>query len=423
MSKHSLFILKQMALSACSVIILLSSCTTTTKSQVRTQEEAIQAEEKKEVPVDLTKFPDGSRICTSATEYQDKKTILMTFAGDLMAHNVNWSRGNYSKIYEDIAPLVQASDLSFVNLETPVCAEIPYSTYPQFNVHAEYVQASIDAGFNVFSLANNHTNDHFLKGIKATKKYFDQKREETKNTGRPVYAAGLKETSQGPLTYQVIEKNGWKILFVAITEILNRNDYSSYIDYYYPAQSRRNTFEAEIKHLRETIECDLFVASIHCCEPEYILTVDKKQRDFYLKVLEAGADIVWANHPHVSKRWEVIPDKDNVPRKVIFYAMGNTISGQRTNPSWSNPGANRDYTGDGYMAQLRFVDDEDGIRLVWLNPLLLTTYITPERMYVIRFLNQDFIDELKENGQSNWSVYLGQRKKLMDKIQGTTLWQ
>ena len=90
-------------------------------------------------------------------------------------------------------------------------------------MHSEYVEAAIKAGFNVFSLANNHTNDKSLDGIRQTKKYFD---------GRSgIWACGLKEKPSDSISYQIIEKNGWKILFVAFTEILNSQDSAGYIDY------------------------------------------------------------------------------------------------------------------------------------------------------------------------------------------------
>ena len=60
-----------------------------------------------------------------------------------------------------------------------------------------------------------------------------------------------------------IEKNGIKILFIAITEILNRPDYASYIDYY-PNNSKYRTklFEQLTKITNEN-SYDFFVMSIH----------------------------------------------------------------------------------------------------------------------------------------------------------------
>ena len=175
-------------------------------------------------------FEDGSPVLTSDTAFQGQDSLLVTFAGDLMAHKPNWDRGHFDEIYEDIKDELLECPLVFANLETPVCDSKPYSTYPNFNVHHEYVEAAIDAGFNVFSLTNNHTNDQFLEGINSTREWFLKKEAETNETQRPVFACGLKNKPEDPLTYMIIKQDDWTILFVSITEILNTNYYSSYID-------------------------------------------------------------------------------------------------------------------------------------------------------------------------------------------------
>ena len=318
--------------------------------------------------------------------------------------------------------IVKEADLSFANLETPVDKNVPYSTYPNFNVHSAYAQATFDAGFCVFSLANNHTNDQGRDGIIETRNYFSEVRESTKDSERPIYSAGLKEKSGGDLTYEVIEKNGWKILFVAFTELLNSPTASSWIDYIPPTKERRESLIKELVKLRKENPCDLFVVSIHTSEPEYVFEITEKQKNFYYDLLESSADVIWCNHPHVSKKWEVVNIQGKA-KKIIFYDMGNTISAQRTNPQFKNPETLRDYTGDGYMARVRFVKNQGETQIVFVDPILLTTYITPENQYVIKILNDNFLSELKSQENHKWADYLFERKKLMEKIKGTTTWQ
>ncbi|MBO4321142.1 MAG: CapA family protein [Treponema sp.] len=366
-------------------------------------------------------FADGTPVVDSKTAFQDYDSLLVTFAGDLMAHKPNWDRGHYDEIYEDIKDKLLDCPLVFANLETPVCDSRPYSTFPNFNVHHEYVEAAIDAGFNVFSLTNNHTNDQFLEGINSTREWFLEKEAETKETQRPVYAAGLKTKPEDPLTYRIIKQDDWTILFVSITEILNSNSYSGYIDYIPPTKAKRQAFIQEIKKLHDDNPHDIFVLSIHCCDPEYIFKVTDSQRNYYLELLDAGVDILWGNHPHVSKIWELVPDEDNVPRKLIFYSMGNSISAQRTNPSFSAPDTNRDYTGEGYMTQVRFVRENGSVRIALIDPVILTTYINTYNRYQIKVLNDEFISSLKTS-HPVWSKYLQERKNLMEKISGTVIW-
>ena len=363
-----------------------------------------------------TKHLSNDEIQNGSTEPVSELSLL--FAGDIMAHAPNYKPGNFERIWRDITPLVSSADLSFANVEAPVANSIPWNTYPQFNMHTEYVEEAIKAGFNVFSLANNHTNDQYLEGIKETKKYFD--------SHKGIWACGLKEKSGGPLSYKIIEKNGWKVLFVAITEILNRNDFSSYIDYYPSTEKKRNQLIDELKKLQESSKADLFVLSVHTDEPEYVIKVTDSHKKFFRRIIEeCKADIIWANHPHVVKIFEetaasshYTQDLGQKNRKAfIMYANGNTISAQRTNPQFSAPETARDYTGEGLIIKMKATKTKSGeVFLSDYEPHLITTYITPAWQFVVKHLDDDFISTLDRAEVTNWAKYLTERKKLMEKV-------
>ena len=366
-------------------------------------------------------FSDGSPLVTAGTAYS-KDGIRIMFAGDIMQHKPNYAYGNFDAIWEAVRSDISACSLAVANLETPVDASRPYDTYPNFNTHPEYVQAAIDAGFNVFSTANNHSNDQGLEGIQATRAYFEKLRKETKDSSRPIYESGLKDSSSS-YSYEFIEKDGWKILFLAVTEILNRPSYSSYINYVEANGKARREFTSYLTRLREENPCDIFVLSFHCAEEEYVQAITGDHKKPYHDFLNAGVDVVLANHPHVAKDWELVQNAEKGTSKLIFYAMGNTISAQRTSPSFSAPDTNRDYTGEGYMAEVRFEKTLNGIRIANINPILITTYIRTDGMFVIKKLDDDFINYLRENGRSTWAKYMEERRTLMEKTKGILTWQ
>ena len=356
-----------------------------------------------------TSVPDAA--LSVAPENTDELSLL--FAGDIMAHKPNYSFGKFDAIWEDVKEDVSAADLAFANIEAPVAESLEWSTYPAFNMHHSYIESVIAAGFDVFSLANNHTNDQLLQGIKETREYFASLK------GQNIYAAGLKFSSGGPLTYQLIEKNGWKVLFVAVTQLLNRNDASSWIDYYPSTEKKLAQLKADIKKLNETVEHDLFIVSIHCDEAEYVRTVSDTHRTLYRELAEKyGVDIVWANHPHVVKEWEV-----TAGGALIMYANGNTISAQRTNPQFLKPETERDYTGDGLFMKVKVAKLNGKNTVTALKPVLVTTYKTPLGQYVVRKLDDDLIHSLRRAGVDKWPEYLAARKKIMAKIKGPVIWQ
>lgn len=374
--------------------------------------------------------PDEPADDTAGTTFADAHahadapeddTITLLFAGDIMAHADNYEAGNFPAIWTDVAPVIAVADLAFANVEAPVADRLPWSTYPQFNMHAPYIDAAIDAGFDVFSLANNHTNDKGLDGIQQTLAYFSGKKD--------VYSCGIKATADAPLTYQVIKKNGWTILFVAFTEIVNARNDARYFDYIPPQGTLHDTILADLKRLRAENPCDVFVVSVHANEPEYVRSVAAYQRQFYHELIaQADADIVWSNHAHVVKDWEVVPADKKTRGGLIMYANGNTISGQRTDPQFGNPGNARDYTGDGLMmtVTLRRMPATDGrqtLTMEKLAPQFITTYIAPDRQFVLRLLDDDLIHSLRRAGLDEWATYLAERKALMETIKETSIWQ
>ena len=53
--------------------------------------------------------------------------------------------------------------------------------------------------------------------------------------------------------------------------------------------------------------------------------------------------------------------------------------------------------------------------------ILITTYIDPQGNYIIKQLNEDFIQSLIDENRTDWATYLSERKKLMEKIGGKEL--
>lgn len=348
------------------------------------------------------------------------KEITLTFTGDLMAHTNVTRMKDFSIIYEDILHIMKNDDLTFTNLETPVVNNLDYENFPNFNVKNEFPLAAINAGIEVFSLTNNHTNDQGLEGIKSTRKFFEDYNNSQIDESKKVYFAGIKEKSGEDFTYQVIEKNGYKIIFMAFTEIFNTPNYRSWFDTQGTTDENRKNLYKKITDLKKQHSADLFVLSVHCEEPEYVRTVTKKRKDFYHNLLDAGVDILWANHPHVTQEWEVVKsDKTPYKTKYIMYSVGNFVSGQRYRRNYQDPESAREYTGESFLFQIKFVKNDKIIYSDTINPILITNHTDYYGNTMIKILNQDFIDSLKAQDKK----YYEKRLELMNQIEGKTIWQ
>ena len=369
----------------------------------------------------------GCKSSPKIPEAPVQHNISLVFAGDIMAHKPNYNMKKYSKIWAGISDIITDCDYAFANIEAPVCDSIPFSTYPNFNMNSSYPQAAIDAGFNVFSVINNHSNDQGLEGIKGTISWANTIENHTKNSHRPVYVSGLNEIPHSPISYKIIKNENWTILYSAVTEILNRPDFRSYMNYVVSSKSGCEEFSGYLKELRENNPCDLFIVSIHTDEPEYIAPVAQKRKEYYYNLLNnAGVDVIYTNHPHIIRERELIGDaQSKVLRKAIIYGNGNVISGQRWEPDFQNPENPRDDTGDGFIWKLTFtktnLDPEPVITKS--EPFYITTYINTAWEFVIQKLDENFISYLNETGRTGWAKYIQARKEISEKTKETIIWR
>jgi hypothetical protein len=255
--------------------------------------------------------------CPSYTE----GTILrLTFAGDLMIHTANYLTADYSAIYRSVAPLLRKDDLSFANLEFPVDPSRPFAGYPRFNGSPEYLQAAVEAGIDVFSLANNHAFDQGRDGVFQTLRALRSMGEQSH---RRLYAGGIRGNLQVPFEPVEIRCKGLRIGFLAVCQMVNvpmPHFYVNIVDY--RDRRHREYFVPFIEKVAP--QYDLFILSYHGGR-EYSRQPEEEKMRFFERLLEAGVDIVWAHHPHVVQPHRLVEREEG--NGLIMPSTGNLISG------------------------------------------------------------------------------------------------
>lgn len=379
--------------------------------------------------LDILDTKEGNAVSDKAGAKPQRVQLL--FAGDIMAHKPNFLMKDFSLIYKDIEKDLKESDFAFCNLEAPVAQSLDWQTYPTFNMKNAYPEACINAGFNVFSLANNHCNDQGLQGILQTQEFFSSQSQKTKQKARPIFYSGLKTNSKDKttpaMTPIVIEKNGIKILFLAVTELLNSPNCSGMINYIKATKKARQEFAVFLKQARQENPCDIFVLSFHSAEKEYIADVTQEQQDFYKNLLDSGVDILFANHPHVIRQWQVFCQKETQDtKKLIMFGNGNTISAQRFAPDLDDATKNRADTGDGLILTVDVIktvqQETSQISLDIKEPIYITTFIDENCNFVIKKLNSSTIQDIKQKGFAKWATYMQKRLEIDSKIKGKKQW-
>ncbi len=331
--------------------------------------------------------------------------LRLTFLGDLMAHDVNFRINDFSVVYDQVKDILRSDDCTFTNLEAPVNEKEPYYTYPAFNMRRDYVQAAIDAGIDVFSLANNHSFDRGLGGIIQTISSLIVLKE---NKKLDLYYSGIRANKDVEFKPITIKKKGWKIGFIAVTQFLNtllRNDYVHIVDY--RRESEASQFIDYIKTVSR--EYDLLIVSYHG-DIEYSLVPDPKKTEFFDRLVQAGCHIVYGHHPHVLQPFKSVSVNGN--NRLIMYSMGNFISGQRWGLEPFDANSSRAYTGDSVMLSIGVDYANNNPDITIKKSYIITNHINEKREVVVQFLDKT----AQEAVDYKWIQFYKSRLDIMNRF-------
>lgn len=297
--------------------------------------------------------------------------LTLDFAGDLMAHPPNFLMSDYHRIYRAVEDRLLNDDLSFVNMEFVMDQSRPMSGFPSFNVHRDYGEAAIDAGFDVFARANNHINDYGSSGIRASRiQQYQLMYYASRSWNRPVYFSGTRMPGEDDFMIQEIDHRGWRIGFLSVTGMLNQY-YSGVESAYLVPLYDKKANEKLLSFIRDNRDkYDLFILAYHG-GVEYQLQPDRTKARLFRQFVDAGVDIVWGHHPHVMQPIEFIPRGDG-RYGAIMYSMGNFVSSQPSTLGSGDGEIRRAYTGDSVIAELQVVMTGQGPDVRSITPYLIT---------------------------------------------------
>lgn len=266
----------------------------------------------------------------TVNESQEKKEpevkeerLSLIMVGDALLHSSLYRDGYQNGTYdftsqlEFIKPEIQKHDLAFYNQESILGGtSIGLSDYPNFNSPQEFGDAMIDAGFNLVSLANNHTMDRGVTAIQNSCDYWKTK---------DVLAAGSYCSAEDAEEIKIKEKNGIKYTMLAYTYGTNGITVPSDKPYLVNLYSDELA-KADIEKVRDKV--DLLIVSMHWGTEYRSEPTDEQKREAeYLSNL--GVDIIIGTHPHVIEPITYINDT------LVIYSLGNFISAQSTNNDYN----------------------------------------------------------------------------------------
>lgn len=257
----------------------------------------------------------------------------MVMVGDALIHNAvykdanklaNYNGYDFKPQLEYIKEAVSKYDIAYYNQETILGGtSIGVSTYPSFNSPQEVGDAFIDAGFNLVSLATNHTLDRGEKAVKLSREYW--------NNQENVHAVGSYTSTEEKQTIEtkILEVNNITYAILNYTYGTNGIQVPKNKEYLVNLWDDTKNFEAYKEQVKKDIEAirdkvDILIVAMHWGR-EYTHTPTDLEVKTATFLAEQNIDIIIGTHPHVIQPVEYIGDT------LVFYSLGNFISAQYQN--------------------------------------------------------------------------------------------
>lgn len=223
-----------------------------------------------------------------------------------------------SLVADDLAD----ADLTVVNVDG-VLKGGKVSGYPSFSTPPSLLNALLESGVDMLTLANNHALDFGFEGLKKTI-------ENCEAYGMDFIGGARTKAERQELAIREI--NGTKIGFLNYTEVMNGD--SSYFGKnaleYGILKLQKGTAGKDIRALREA-GADVVIVYVHW-GTEYQTKPDANQKKYAKKLAEAGADVILGSHPHMLQGavW-IETEKDGAARHTLcVYSMGNFLADKRS---------------------------------------------------------------------------------------------
>lgn len=244
--------------------------------------------------------------------------VSMITAGDALIHSsvyedarIDSNNYDFKPMISSIKEYVKGYDLKYYNQETIIGGkDLGVSTYPCFNSPDEIGDAMLDAGFNIVSLANNHTLDRGERAILySTGTYWASKE---------TMVAGSYNSFEERDKIHIKEINGIKYTMLSYTTNTNGLNTPSGKDYLV------NRYDPD--KVREDIErvrpyTDVIMVAMHWGE-EYTHTPVYEEKNIAEYLASLGVTVIIGCHPHVIQPIQYIGDT------LVIYSLGNFISAQ-----------------------------------------------------------------------------------------------
>ena len=248
-------------------------------------------------------------VLFSQPVYLHAEEIIISAVGDIMLAG-RWApllrKNGYDHPFKGVRSALALGDINIANLESPIAAGGHEYVGKKFRFRAEpkVAQAIRAAGFNLVTLANNHSMDFGGEALTETLQHLS-------DNGIAWIGAGINLSDSRKMALYTVKGKRIAFLGYSLTQPTE----------FFAGQGRPGTAPGYEKLVAADVtsarsQADYVIVSFHWGK-EASSAVQGYQRAAAHKAIEAGADVIIGHHPHVLQGIE------RYKSGIIFYSLGN----------------------------------------------------------------------------------------------------
>lgn len=283
-----------------------------------------------------THFRSHAGSLRNDAEFIPEKVITIHSGGDLMPY-ASINAGVCKGLWDEVGEEFFSADIVTANLETPVVLNKKPGLVPEVMLNHMYFNASEEMmevfsgnkkhkGYDVLSVANNHSLDQGTQGLEATLRMLREKN---------IAYCGARHLPDDLHDVPILDRNGIKVAFLAATFSLNAEQLLHgeewRVDHLPLNKSNPDISRLVLQAKNARAKgADLLVAHLHmgCAyQPYPSMHTVTNMREI---CRQTGIDVVLGGHPHNPQPLEyflfIDPFTGIEKQSTIIYSMGDFVA-------------------------------------------------------------------------------------------------
>jgi poly-gamma-glutamate synthesis protein (capsule biosynthesis protein) len=234
-------------------------------------------------------------------------TVTLAAVGDVffargVAHQIELHGTDYP--FEFTSDILSRFDLAFCNLECALSTRgTPRVKRYLFRADPSSAFMLSNAGFDIVSVANNHTLDFGPEALRDTVDAIE---------GAGMIAVGARVKGSDDSGVKVVEKNGLKVGFLALSDF---DAFDEETPEGLPVVMGVDAHRLAGQVADAKTRCDVLIVSMHW-GIDYLNFWTERQQKIAEICIDSGADLILGHHPHVQQ------DVGMYKGRPIVYSMG-----------------------------------------------------------------------------------------------------